>query len=177
MAVHQQRLVHERLVRARNAGASARTATGRLTYLTYRFARYDTKPRAQPAKAAAADRDGVAVGEFDDAVIAGALQAHDAVDIDDVTAMHPDEAAPVEPRLHVADRQRAEKFGAAVKYISVVGIGMDGDHILHRNEMGGAVALDRQAARALRAGIGADMARSEGWCGARRRLSLDAARR
>src|SRR5215510_11501370 len=141
-------MVHEKAPTRTKCGMAARTAAVRLTYLTDRCARSHAKPRPQAAKTATAYRHRVAVGEFDDAVVAGAFQAHHAIDVDDMAAMHPHETGAVEPRLDVADRQGAEKLGAAVKYIGVVRIGMDGDHVLHGNEMGGAVALDGQAARA-----------------------------
>src|SRR5919197_1552591 len=120
MAADQQRLVHEQARARTKSGLSARIAAVRLTYLTDGFARSDAESRAQIAETAAAHRHGVAVGEFDDAIVAGALQADDAVDVDDVAAMHPDEPGAVEPRLHVADRQRAEELGAALEYIGVV---------------------------------------------------------
>ena len=63
-----------------------------------------------------------------------------------MAAMHADEPAPVEPRFDVADRQRAEQLGGAVEHVGVVRIGVDRDDVVDRDELGDAVALDRQVA-------------------------------
>src|SRR3972149_8833598 len=67
-----------------------------------------------------------------------------------MTAVDPHETAFIEPRLDLADRQRAEQFGVAVEDISVMRIGMHRDHLVDRDEMRGAIALDRQMARDAR---------------------------
>src|SRR5271169_5750515 len=65
-------------------------------------------PRLQRANSAATDRYQVVVGagHLDQFIVAGALIANDAVDIDDVAAMHTDKAAAVQPRFDVADGER-----------------------------------------------------------------------
>ena len=86
-----------------------------------------TKATPQPA-AADRNRIGVRSVQFDQAIVAGPLQPHHALDIDDVAAVHPQEPAGVEPGLYVADRQRAEQLRGPVENICVMGIGVHRDH-------------------------------------------------
>jgi len=81
---------------------------------------------------------------LDQFVVAGTLVADDAVDIDDVAAMHPDKMTAVQPRFDVADGERAEQLVVAVEDGGVVRVGMHRDDLLNGQEMRAAIALDRQ---------------------------------
>ena len=50
----------------------------------------------------------------------------------------------VKPRFDIADGERAKQFVIAVEDIGVVRVGVDRDHLLDRQKMRLAVALDRQ---------------------------------
>ena len=83
---------------------------------------------------------------LDQFVVAGTLVADDAVDIDDVAAMHPDKMTAVQPRFDVADGERAEQLVVAVEDGGVMRVGMHRDDLLDGQEMRAAIALDRQMA-------------------------------
>ena len=83
---------------------------------------------------------------LDQFVVAGTLVADDAVDIDDVAAMHPDKMTAVQPRFDVADGERAEQLVVTVEDGGVVSVGMHRDDLLDGQEMRAAIALDRQVA-------------------------------
>src|SRR5712671_8076986 len=104
-------------------------------------------PRLQQADPAPADRDRWPAMHLDHLVVAGTLVADDALDIDDMAAMNPDEPVVVEPRFDVADGERAKQLVVAVEDVGVVRIGMDRDDVVHGDEMSGAVPFERQVAR------------------------------
>src|SRR2546426_9863481 len=108
----------------------------------------ELESRPDAAEATAADRDGVTVdcGELDDAIIARPLQSHHPVDIDDVAAVHANEPMSVEPRLDIADRERAKQLGSPVEDIRVMCIGMDGDDVVDGDEMRCPIPFDREVA-------------------------------
>ena len=60
--------------------------------------------------------------------------------------MNAQEAAAVEPRFDVADRERTEQLVVAIEDRGVMGVGMDRDDVVDGQELGAAVALDRQMA-------------------------------
>src|ERR1700716_3846170 len=104
-------------------------------------------PRLQQARPARADRDRLPAMHLDHLVVAGTPVADDALDIDDMAAMNPDEPFVVEPRFDDADGERAKQLVVAVEDVSVVRVGMDRDNVVHGDKMGGAVPLERQMAR------------------------------
>src|SRR5712671_513468 len=104
-------------------------------------------PRLQQADPAPADRDRWSAMHLDHLVVAGTLVADDALDIDDMAAMNPDEPVVVEPRFDVADGERAKQLVVAVEDVRVVRIGVDRDNVVHGDKMGGAVPFERQMAR------------------------------
>src|SRR3977135_3652756 len=110
-------------------------------------ARERVPPRLQQADPAPADRDRLPATHLDHLVVAGTLVADDALDIDDMAAMNPDEPFVVKPRFDVADGERAKQLVVAVDDESVKRVGMDRDNVVHREKMGGAVPLERQMAR------------------------------
>src|ERR1700730_13124517 len=73
---------------------------------------FRVNPGLERAHAAARHRNRIAIlrGELDQAAVSGPLQADHAVEVDDVAAVHADEAGGVEPRFDVADRQRTEQL-------------------------------------------------------------------
>src|SRR5262249_54410405 len=94
-------------------------------------------PRFQPANAAAADRNGVVIAgsHLHQFAIAVSSMTNHAVDVDDVAAVDANKAAFVEPRFDFTNSQGAKQFQGAVEYVSVVGIGVDGDHVFNGYEM------------------------------------------
>src|SRR5262249_15634516 len=84
------------------------------------------------------------------------------LDIDDVAAMDPHEAALVESRLHVADRQRTKQLVVAVEDVRVVRVGVDRDHLIDRDKMGTTVPLDREVDRNTARRTAGTPKRSEG---------------
>src|SRR5262249_32189082 len=115
----------------------------------------------QPVEAVAADGDRIAplTGELDDAIVPGAPEPGDGLQIDDVAAVNPQEAAGIEALLDLADGQRAEQLMAAGEDGGGVGIGMARDDGVDGQEMGGAAWLDGKVT-----------------CGARRRAAGPAKR-
>src|SRR6267154_1341592 len=87
-------------------------------------------PRLQQTDPAPADRDRWPAMHLDLLVVAGTLVADDALDIDDMAAMNPDEPVVVEPRFDVPDGERAKQLVVAVEDVGVVRIGMDRDDVV-----------------------------------------------
>jgi hypothetical protein len=102
----------------------------------------------QPRRATAAHghRVVVARSHFNQFSIAVSPVSHHTVNVDDVAAVDANETVLVEPRLHFTDCQWTKQLESTVEYVRVVGIGMDGDHVLDGYEMGRAIALNRQMA-------------------------------
>ena len=123
---------------------TTRTASEVLTLSV--LASLGADPRFQPANAAAADRNGVVIagGHLHQFAIAVSPMSDHSVDVDNVAAVDANKPAFVEPRFDFADSQGAKQFEGAVEYISVVGIGVDGDHVFNGYEMCRAVVLNRQ---------------------------------
>ena len=86
----------------------------------------------------------IAGGHLHQFAVAVSPMSDDSVDVDDVAAMDANKSAFVEPQFDFADSQWAKQFEGAVEYISVVGIGVDGDHVFNGYEMCRALALNRQ---------------------------------
>ena len=86
----------------------------------------------------------IARGHLHQFAIAVSPMSDHSVDVDDVAAVDANKPDFVEPRFDFADSQRAKQFEGAVEYISVMGIGVDGDHVFNGYEMCRAVALNRQ---------------------------------
>src|SRR5215468_2379624 len=126
--------------RGDGASAAKRSSSGQ------RFARRQAKAGAQASEATAADRYGIAIAsrQFDDAIVAGAPEPDHPVQVDDMAAVDPHEPGAVETPFDVADRQAAEIFRSPIKDVGVMGIGVDGDDVVHGNEMDGTLALSRK---------------------------------
>ena len=95
--------------------------------------RFQAELGLQPVETVPADGNRVAplAGKLDDAVVARALQPGDVLQIDDMTAMDPEEPAGIQTLLDFADGKRAEELASTVEDGGVMGIGMDGDDRLH----------------------------------------------
>src|SRR5262245_50055822 len=126
----------------RSGGAVASRAGVPRRASRHRFAHAAVEARLEPAQPAAAGRDGRAVGQLDRPAVAGALESDDAVEVDDVAAVHPREAGGIEPRLDLADGKRAKQLVAPVEDVGVVRIGVDRDDVVDRDVVRCAVPLD-----------------------------------
>src|SRR5262249_48687099 len=153
-ALHPQELVHESCKPCTNCAAVPhewRRACTNCVMLADQIrarsgpcgTRLRCDPRPQSPDAAAAHRNGVAlIGvQLNHLPVAGTLAPDHAIDVDDMAAVDTHEALAVEPCLDLADRKRAEQLVAAIEDIGIVSIGVDGYHVLHRQEVRSAVAL------------------------------------
>src|SRR5262249_18812650 len=101
-------------------------------------------PGLERAHTAARHRHRIAIlrGELDQPAVSGSLEADYAIEVDDVAAVHAHEAGGVETRFDVTDCQRTEQLRRSGEDISVMGVGVDGDDIVDRDELRHALALD-----------------------------------
>src|SRR5215467_12508997 len=68
------------------------------------------------------------------------------LDIDDMAAMNANEPVAIKPLFNVADGQGTKELVRPIEDVGVVRIGVNGDHVLHGNEISAPVPLDRELA-------------------------------
>ena len=88
--------------------------------------------------------DGIHLDQF---AVTGSVVPDHPLNIDNMAAMDADEPAAVEPGFDIADGQRAKQLVVAVENVGVMRVGVNGDHLVDRDETGGAIPLDRELAR------------------------------